>query len=338
MAFLFINHATDGRKEAIVHVRNFDTSYFYAHVLRGSVFGGHIVVAAVFVWGTGRDCFMFWNGAYREGKTLDKKALREAIYRTEHLKSKGGTLLYVPIGVYLIQSYNLRSRVTFYLAKGGIIKSSQFSHILGLVTLREVAAMYDLFKKLGRSIRDDVLIHKVEVDNSWCLMVIVDGGNRYTKEKLDMRMDMSSLLQNGYCHEKGENISVYEYASRGSLDRWLMDDGLTWRKRLEICIDIASGLAFLHGTGDTKKEVVIHRDIKSANVLIHGDWKAKIDDFGLSLISPVNTKMSYVIDNAKGTPGYCDPQYIRTQVFTRESDIYSFGVLLFEMLCGRFVM
>ncbi|GKB88513.1 kinase RLK-Pelle-LRR-I-1 family protein, partial [Tanacetum coccineum] len=141
----------------------------------------------------------------------------------------------------------------------------------------------------------------------------------------------------GYCGEKGEKIIVYEYASKGSLDRWLRHIDLTWRRRLAICIDIASGLEFLHGTSDVKQEVVIHRDIKTANILLNDDWKAKIADFGLSLISPINQKMNYVIDNAKGTSGYCDPQYITTSMLTKESDIYSFGVLLFEILCGRFV-
>ncbi|GKF18663.1 kinase-like domain, phloem protein 2-like protein, partial [Tanacetum coccineum] len=119
--------------------------------------------------------------------------------------------------------------------------------------------------------------------------------------------------------------------------RWLKYDGLTWKKRLEICIDIARGLTFLHGTSCAKQEVVIHRDIKSKNVLLHGDWKAKIAYFGCSLISPVNQEMKYVVNNAKGTPGYCDPLYTTTGVLTKESDIYSFGVLLFEMLCGRLV-
>ncbi|GJR88936.1 kinase-like domain, phloem protein 2-like protein [Tanacetum coccineum] len=139
------------------------------------------------------------------------------------------------------------------------------------------------------------------------------------------------------CNEKQENIMVYEYASKGSLDRWLKYDGLTWKKRLEICIDIARGLTFLHGTSCAKQEVVIHRDIKSKNVLLHGDWKAKIAHFGCSLICPINQEMKHVVNNAKGTPGYCDPLYTTTGVLTKESDIYSFGVLLFEMLCGRLV-
>ncbi|GJY43404.1 kinase-like domain, phloem protein 2-like protein [Tanacetum coccineum] len=144
----------------------------------------------------------------------------------------------------------------------------------------------------------------------------------------------------GYCNEKGEKILVYDYASisKGSLDRWLKYDGLTWRKRLEICIDIARGLVFLHGTSDIKQEVVIHGDIKSSNILLDDDWKAKITDFGQSLVRPIHQEIKHVVNNAKGTPGYCDPQNITTGFLTKESDIYSFGVLLFEMLCGRSVM
>ncbi|GKD67590.1 putative serine/threonine/dual specificity protein kinase, catalytic domain-containing protein, partial [Tanacetum coccineum] len=141
-----------------------------------------------------------------------------------------------------------------------------------------------------------------------------------------------------YCNENEEKVIVYDYASRGSLDKWLKCKELTWRKRLEICIDIARGLEFLHGTSDEKQGVVIHRDIKSANILLHDDWKASIADFGLSLISPINQDINYVIDNVKGTLGYCEPLYITTKILTKESDIYSVGVLLFEMLCGRFVI
>ncbi|KAF5783797.1 putative protein kinase RLK-Pelle-LRR-I-1 family [Helianthus annuus] len=135
----------------------------------------------------------------------------------------------------------------------------------------------------------------------------------------------------GYCDENGEKILVYEYASNGSLDRHLGDASITWTKRLKIGIDIATGLDFLHGGGYP----VIHRDVKSANILLNDDWKAKITDFGLSMITPLNNEIDFVIDNVAGTPGYCDPLYIERGFLTRESDVYALGVVLFEMMCGR---
>ncbi|CAI9269152.1 unnamed protein product [Lactuca saligna] len=132
----------------------------------------------------------------------------------------------------------------------------------------------------------------------------------------------------GYCNELGESIIVYEYASRGNLGKYLSDNGLSWTKRLKICIDITSGLDFLHGGGVTQ-EVVIHRDIKSANILLDDDWKAKITDFAVSLISPINKDMEFIIENALGTPDYCDPLYAESGFLTEKSDIYSLGIVLF---------
>ncbi|KAM0013886.1 putative protein kinase RLK-Pelle-LRR-I-1 family [Helianthus debilis subsp. tardiflorus] len=138
----------------------------------------------------------------------------------------------------------------------------------------------------------------------------------------------------GYCDEDEEKIIVYQYAPRGSLDMYLNNASLTWVERLNICIDVASALDFLHG-GVGKQAKVIHRDIKTANILLNNDGKAKLADFGLSLISPITQKTYYVLDNVCGTLGYLDPHYKTTGFLTIESDIYSFGVVLFEILCGR---
>nr|XP_043608923.1 receptor-like protein kinase ANXUR2 [Erigeron canadensis] len=140
----------------------------------------------------------------------------------------------------------------------------------------------------------------------------------------------------GYCNENDEKVIVYEYASRGSLDRYLKDARLTWMKRLNICIDVATALAFLHG-GVRRQAIVIHRDIKTPNILLNDKWNAKLADFGLSLISPINKETGYVIDHACGTEGYLDPLYSESGFLTIESDIYSFGVVLFEIMCGRFL-
>ncbi|GJV69200.1 kinase-like domain, phloem protein 2-like protein [Tanacetum coccineum] len=139
----------------------------------------------------------------------------------------------------------------------------------------------------------------------------------------------------GYCDEEDENIIVYEYASRGSLDKYLSDDSLTWVMRLKICIDIASGLAFLHGTVSRSADMVIHRDINSSNILLFDDWKAKITGFGISLVCPTNQNVNYVIDNVTGTIGYRDPLHSKTGFLTKESDIFSLGAVLFDILCGK---
>ncbi|KAL8259756.1 hypothetical protein R6Q59_027709 [Mikania micrantha] len=138
----------------------------------------------------------------------------------------------------------------------------------------------------------------------------------------------------GYCDENKERISVFEYASNGSLDAHVGDASLTWMKRLMISIDVAMGLHFLHGD-DSQQVAVIHRDIKSSNILLTSDWKAKISDFGLSKITAIDNEIDLMVDDACGTPGYVDPQYVEKGFFTRESDIYSFGVVLFEIMCGR---
>nr|XP_043608281.1 probable receptor-like protein kinase At5g59700 [Erigeron canadensis] len=82
-------------------------------------------------------------------------------------------------------------------------------------------------------------------------------------------------------------------------------------------------------------ERVIHRDIKSANVLLDRNWKAMVSDLGLSKLGRANEKDTFLITNASGTHGYCDPIYISSGILTKESDVYSFGVVLFEILCGR---
>ncbi|KAF5774511.1 putative protein kinase RLK-Pelle-CrRLK1L-1 family transcription factor C3H family [Helianthus annuus] len=138
-----------------------------------------------------------------------------------------------------------------------------------------------------------------------------------------------------FCIEGDEMILVYEYASRGSLDRYLSDAStLTWIQRLKICVEAARGLCFLHDPKETQQRV-LHRDVKSANILLDQNWTAKVSDFGLSKSGPANQVHSYLFSHAVGTPGYCDPLYMEFGFLSKESDVYSFGVVLFEILCGR---
>ncbi|KAJ0467275.1 putative protein kinase RLK-Pelle-CrRLK1L-1 family [Helianthus annuus] len=141
-----------------------------------------------------------------------------------------------------------------------------------------------------------------------------------------------SLL--GFCKDDGEKILVYEYASHGSLDRHLSSTSLTWRQRLNICLAAARGISYLHDPNGTQQRV-LHRDIKSSNILLDDNLNAKVSDFGLSKIGPANQQHTFLFSNIVGTPGYLDPQYLEKYFLTKESDVYSFGVVLFEVLCGR---
>ncbi|KAF5789215.1 putative protein kinase RLK-Pelle-CrRLK1L-1 family [Helianthus annuus] len=138
----------------------------------------------------------------------------------------------------------------------------------------------------------------------------------------------------GFCDDNQEMILVYEYMPRGTLYDHLHKAGtpLSWLQRVKIAIGAAHGLDYLH-TGTLHG--VIHRDVKSANILIDENWGAKISDFGLSKIGPTSHSYSYVDASVKGTFGYLDPEYFCTRKLTRKTDVYAFGVVLFEVLSGR---
>ncbi|XP_050946577.1 probable serine/threonine-protein kinase PBL19 [Cucumis melo] len=142
----------------------------------------------------------------------------------------------------------------------------------------------------------------------------------------------------GYCSEDGERgiqrLLVYEFMSNGSLEDHLFSRSrilLTWKTRLQIILGAAQGLAYLHEGLEVQ---VIYRDFKSSNVLLDEEFSPKLSDFGLAREGPTGDH-THVSTAVVGTYGYAAPEYVVTGHLTMQSDIWSFGVVLYEILTGR---
>ncbi|XP_073305412.1 LRR receptor-like serine/threonine-protein kinase FEI 1 [Primulina huaijiensis] len=183
-------------------------------------------------------------------------------------------------------------------------------------------------------------VYKLVMDdgNVFALKRIVkvnDGFDRFFERELEILGSIKHrYLVNlrGYCNSPTSKLLIYDFLSGGSLDEALHEraEQLDWVARLNIIVGASKGLAYLHHDCSPR---VIHRDIKSSNILLDGNFGARVSDFGLAKL--LEDDESHITTIVAGTFGYLAPEYMQSGRATEKTDVYSFGVLVLEILSGK---
>ncbi|CBI28687.3 unnamed protein product, partial [Vitis vinifera] len=187
-------------------------------------------------------------------------------------------------------------------------------------------------------------VYKGQLENSGQDVAVkqLDRNGLHGNKEFLQEVSMLSLLDHenlvnlvGYCADGEQRLLVCEYMSLGSLVDHLFEmkpdqEPLSWPTRMNLALGAARGVEYLH---EKANPPVLYRDLKSSNILLCGDFHPKLSTFGLGKAKSVGDKMQ--VSRVMGTYGYCAPEYSRDSQFTLKSDIYSFGVVLLELITGR---
>ncbi|KAK7351809.1 hypothetical protein VNO77_11520 [Canavalia gladiata] len=230
-------------------------------------------------------------------------------------------------------------------AKGKGVSSSKSNTAAASFGFRELAAATRGFKEvnlIGEGGFGRVYKGRLSTGELVAVKQLSHGGRQGFQEFVTEVLMLSLLHHSnlvkliGYCTDGDQRLLVYEYMPMGSLEDHLFDpnqdkEPLSWSVRMKIAVGAARGLEYLHCKADPP---VIYRDLKSANILLDNEFNPKLSDFGLAKLGPVGDN-THVSTRVMGTYGYCAPEYAMSGKLTLKSDIYSFGVVLLELITGR---
>ncbi|PWZ06549.1 hypothetical protein Zm00014a_018839 [Zea mays] len=205
----------------------------------------------------------------------------------------------------------------------------------------------DILKKLETMDEENIIgaggfgtVYKLAMDdgNVFALKRIVktnEGLDRFFDRELEILGSVKHrYLVNlrGYCNSPSSKLLIYDYLQGGSLDEVLHEksEQLDWDARINIILGAAKGLSYLHHDCSPR---IIHRDIKSSNILLDGSFEARVSDFGLAKL--LEDEESHITTIVAGTFGYLAPEYMQFGRATEKTDVYSFGVLVLEILSGK---
>uniref|UniRef100_A0A3Q7F2Q7 Receptor-like serine/threonine-protein kinase n=2 Tax=Solanum lycopersicum TaxID=4081 RepID=A0A3Q7F2Q7_SOLLC len=247
----------------------------------------------------------------------------------------GGTVLLIALTVGILIAFNrkhtLQDNIDDY--------SGEISGLVRFSYEQLKMATGNFQKKLGQG-GFGLVYEGVLRDGQKVAVKVLDGFGQGKKEFLAEIQTIGSIHHVnlvrliGVCAEKEHTILVYDFMSNGSLDKWIFGTTSTqfsidWQIRRKIIHDIAKGLAYLH---EECMQRIVHLDVKPQNILLDENLCAKVSDFGLAKL--VDKDQSHIVTRIRGTPGYLAPEWCSAFI-TEKADVYSFGIVAIEILCGR---
>ncbi|XP_075488080.1 putative L-type lectin-domain containing receptor kinase S.5 [Primulina tabacum] len=213
----------------------------------------------------------------------------------------------------------------------------------GFRDLKKATGNFDAKNKLGQGgygvvYKGFLVKENLEIAVKWFSRESIKGQDDFLAElTIINRLRHKNLVKLlGWCHKNGKLLLVYEYMPKGSLDKHLFAppnvDPLPWNLRYNAISGVASALHYLHNEYEQK---VVHRDLKASNIMLDSSFNARLGDFGLARALE-NEKTSYAeAEGVLGTLGYIAPECFHTGKATQQSDVYAFGAVLLELVCGR---